>query len=235
VRRALLLAALVWAAALHAHDLITADSASRYLADAGKWRAAAMTGKAAQRAEAHYRLGLILEEIRELLNQDVAAHGKVQGLASSYLVEELARQGMALAAGRRGFDFVGAHFEQALKLAPRAAFAGDAGFRLLQQAFYASFEQDPLDWHAAGAPPLPDQIALAEELLARHASHPAREEIDFIAAILYTRAARDPRLAALYSARARKAVVEFATRYPGSLRAAAMPVLRAALPPTEPP
>ncbi len=225
------LAAVFWASPPQAHDLITADSASRYLADAGKWRAAAAAGTAAQRGEAHYRLGLILEEVRALLNQDLAAHGKVQGLASNYLVEELARQGAPLGAGKRGFDFAAEHFEQALKLAPRAAFAADAGFRILQGAFYASFDDDPLRWRAAGTMSLDTQIALAEDLLARHASHPAREEIEFIAAILYTRASRESRLARLYASRARKAIADFSLRYPGSLRAAAMPVLRDAVPP----
>ena len=35
----------------------------------------------------------MLDEIRELLNRDVATHGKVQGLASNYLVAELAQLG----------------------------------------------------------------------------------------------------------------------------------------------
>jgi hypothetical protein len=232
MKAAAALAALLCAASslqVQAHDLITAESAERYLADAGRWRAAAAAASPAERAAAHYRLGVMLEEIRVLLNQDLAAHGKVQGLPSNYLIEELARRGAPLPAGKRGFMFNPMHFEQALKLAPRGAFAADARFRLLQGSFYDSFEQDPLDWHA-GSRALPAQIALAEDLLARHADHPAREEIEFIAAILYTRAARQPGVAPLYTTKARQALAEFAARYPTSLRAAAIPVLREAIP-----
>lgn len=220
--RFITIVALAWASALHAHDLITAESAARYLQEADKWRSAA------QHAEAHYRLGMMLDEIRTLLNQDLAAHGKVQGLPSNYLIEELARRGTPLPRGKRGFVFDPAHFEKALRLAPHGTFAADAGFRLLQGSFYDSFEQDPLDWRGEGRP-LPAQIALAEELLARHAGHPAREEIEFIAAILYTRAARQPQFSSLYTDKARQALEGFAARYPASLRAAAVPVLREAI------
>lgn len=220
--RLIAIVALASVSAVHAHDLITAESAVRYLQEADQWRAAA------QNAEAHYRLGMMLDEIRTLLNQDLAAHGKVQGLPSNYLIEELARRGAPLPRDKRGFMFDPAHFEKALKLAPHAAFVADAAFRLLQGSFYDSFEQDPLDWRTEGRP-LPAQIALAEELLSRHAGHPAREEIEFIAAILYTRAARQPQLSSLYTDKARQALDEFAARYPASLRAAAMPVLREAI------
>jgi hypothetical protein len=220
--RFIAIVALAWVPGLHAHDLITAESAARYLQEADTW------GSAGQHADAHYRLGMMRDEIRVLLNQDLAAHGKVQGLPSNYLIEELARRGTPLPKGKRGFVFDPVHFEKALKLAPHGAFAADAGFRLLQGSFYDSFEQDPLDWRSEGRP-LPSQIALAEELLARHAGHPAREEIEFIAAILYTRAARQPELSSGYADKARRALDGFAARYPASLRAAAVPVLREAV------
>lgn len=234
MRLAVALAALACALPLRAHDLLTAEAVERYLRDAEKWRSSATAvAPPAQRAEALYRIGVMLDEVRDLLNADLAAHGKVQGLPSSYLIAELSRLGIPLArAAAEGRFLANRHyFEQALKLAPGAALAADAGLRLLQAGFYESFEQDPLDWRGDRRD-LAAQIALAEGLLGRAPAHAQREEIDFIAAILYTRAARmagpDP---GPYTAKAREATAAFAARYPDSLRAAAMPMLREALSP----
>ena len=235
MRAAAALAALLCSLPVQAHDLITAEVAERYLEQAKTWRArAAVPAPSAQRADAHYRLGVMLDEVRDLLNLDIATHGKVQGLASEFLVAELERQGapLAHADSRRRYLSNGRHFEEALKLAPHAAFAADAGFRLLRGRFYDSFDRDPLDWRSDSRA-LPTEIALAEDLVARFPAHAAREEIEFIAVILYTRAARslpDRKLAARYAAKARSAITDFASRYPSSLRAAAMPVLREAIP-----
>jgi hypothetical protein len=217
MRLAAALGALIAAAPLAAHDLITAEAATRCLQDADRWLAAP------RQADARYRLGAMLEEIRVLLNQDIAAHGKVQGLPSNYLVEELARRGAPLhySQVRRRYIFIDTWFAEALRLDPRHA---DAGFRLLQGRFQESYDEDPLVWHGDG---LASEIALAEDLLAREPTHERREEIEFIAAILYTRAARAG--SAAYAAKARQAIAEFEQRYPGSLRTAAMPVLREAI------
>lgn len=230
--RAAALAALLCALPLHAHDILSAEAVERRLRDAERWRsAAAEAARPAQRAEAVYRIGVMLDEARDLLNADLAAHGKIQGLASRYLVVELARLGMPLARAGAGGRFLSnrRYFAEALELAPDAPLAADAGLRLLQAGFYESFDQDPLDWR--GDPrELSAQIALAERLLERFPAHPQREEIEFMAAILYARAARvEP--AASATAKARRALSAFAARYPDSLRAAAIPVLREALPP----
>jgi len=215
--RAAALAALLAAAPLQAHDMITAEAATRYLSDADRWLGAP------RQAEAQYRLGAMLDEIRLLLNQDIATHGKVQGLPSHYVVEELARRGAPLRYSevRRRYLFIDTYFAEAARLDRNHA---DARFRLLQGGFQDSFEQDPLVWHGDA---LAQHIALAEELLARHPAHAQREETEFIAAILYTRAARAGSSA--YAAKARQAIAGFEARYPGSLRSAAMPVLREAL------
>jgi len=216
------LASLVGAAA--AHDLITTESAERYLGEGATWRSLAASGESAERrAEANYRLGVMLDEIRELLNRDLAAHGEVQGLPSKVLVADLGRRAMPLAYSdsRRMFLSNGDRFRAALKLAPDGQYAADAALRLLQGGFYDS---------------VPDavraQIALAEMLLRSTMPAAQREEVEFIAAILYTRAAKilpDRAAAKAYASKARAAVDGFEMRYPESLRAAIMPVLREAL------
>ena len=217
-----------------AHDLITAESAQTYLAAvAASQNAIASKAPAAQRAQAHFELGKTLEEIRELLNRDLAAHGKVQGLPSNYLLAELQRQGAPLAWSeqRRRFSANTRYFEEALALAPRGPHATDAGLRLLLGRFYDSFESDPL---AADEPwaQLGGQIALAQSLAARDLPGEAREEVEFIGAILHARAslrAPDAGARRSHGTKARQALAAFEARYPDSLRRALIPLLRETL------
>ena len=229
---AAVLTLLVGAAA--AHDLITTESAARYLGEAATLRSLAVSGESPQRrAEANYRLGVMLDEIRELLNRDLAAHGEVQGLPSKVLVAELERRAIPLAysQSRRMFLSNGDYFRAALTIAPQGPFAADAALRLLQGGFYDSVEQDPLSARD-GPDALRAQIALAETLLGTTLTAVEREEVEFIAAILYTRAAKtltDRAAARAYASKARAAVDGFESRYPESMRTAIMPVLRDAL------
>jgi len=217
-----------------AHDLITAASAQTYLGTVAESQdTIASKEPAAKRAPAHFELGKTLEEIRELLNRDLAAHGKVQGLPSNYLLAELERQGVALAWSekRRRFGANTQYFERSLALAPRGPHATDAGLRLLLGRFYDSFESDPLAADESW-PRLAGQIALAQELAARDLPGDAREEVDFIGAILHARAtllAPDAGSRRSHGTKARQAIAAFEARYPDSLRNALMPVLRAAL------
>ena len=159
-------------------------------------------------AQAHVRIGAIPDEIRELLSRNLADHGQVQGLPSKFLVAELQRMGTPLpySEARSRFVAISEHLSRALALAPDGPDAAEAAVRLLQGEFYDSFDTDPLastqTW-----PQLRSQIALAESLARGELGPEAREETEFIAAILYTRAAR----------------------YPQSLRVAVMPLLREAL------
>jgi hypothetical protein len=233
-RGAVVAAALLAAAAASAHDLITAASAEHYLRQLGKWQAlAAASAPVAERAEAQYRIGAMLDEIRELLNRDLAAHGAVQGLPSNYLLAELRRQGAALAWAerRRRFGANTHYFEQTLELSPHGPRAADAGLRLLQGRFYDSFDSDPLTADEPW-PQLSGQIALAEDLMARDFPGDAREELEFIGVILHARAnlsAPDAASRRSHGRRARQAIAAFEARYPDSLRSAVMPILREAL------
>ena len=217
-----------------AHDLITAESAQTYLAAvAASQKTIASKEPAAKRALAHFELGKTLEEIRELLNRDLAAHGVVRGLPSTVLVAELQRQGVPLAWSEkhRRFSPNTQYFERSLALAPRGPHATDAGLRLLLGRFYDSFESDPLAADESW-PQLAAQIALAQDLATRDLPGDAREVVEFIGAILNVRAslrAPDAGARRSHGTSARQATAAFEARYPDSLRAALMPVLRAAL------
>jgi hypothetical protein len=237
LRRAALLLALylvpaaLYATAARAHDLITAEAVEKYLtrADAGL---ATVRGKAPPRAraEAHYDLGRMLDEIRELLNRDVAMHGRVQGLPTHLLMKELKGRGLELAgsppSGR--FPVPAVQYIDALKLDPDAH-GGDAAFRLLTGRFYDSFDADPsrsrLSW-----PDLEEQMRIAERLAARKPSHPELEEIEFVLAVQHVQAAvlvPDRARASEHQKRAQAAAAAFSRRYPDSLRNAALEVLAA--------
>lgn len=215
-----------------AHDLITAESAERYLARSAHLQALAASGPAQQRARASYELGVMLDEIRELLNRDLAAHGEVQGLPSNYLVAELKRRGAPLgySVNRQRYLANTGYFARALKLAARSDIAADATFRLLQGAFYDGFDTDPLQ-STESRDTLLEQIALGESLVGQSLRQEQHEEAEFILAVRYVRAAlvTDGPGARTYRDKAGRALAAFEAAYPESLRAAAIPVLREAL------
>jgi hypothetical protein len=215
-----------------AHDLITAQSAERYLAESARLQALLAAGPALQRATASYALGVMLDEIRELLNRDLAAHGEVQGLPSNYLIAELRKRGTPLtySASQRRYLANTVYFSRSLRLAARSDVAADAGFRLLQGTFYDSFGSDPLR-SVETRETLMEQIALGESLASQPLTEEQREESQFILAVRYVRAAltAEGAGARTYREKARTALTVFESDYPESLRAAAIPVLREAL------
>jgi hypothetical protein len=220
----------LWTALAPAHDLITSESAERYLTQI-KHDVHVIEAKApaAARAEANFSIGRSLNEIRELLNRDLAAHGRLQGLPTEYLVREANRLGAGFeidpTSGR--FLAITRYYEQSVKLQPNGPHAADALFGMLQGSFYDSFDTDPLTSKQTW-PALRAQIAIGQALEKQAPSYPQMEEAQFILAVLYTRAARiapDPAIAADHARRARTAASQFQARYPDSLRAAAVPLL----------
>jgi hypothetical protein len=223
-------ALLSWTAA--AHDFITAESAEKYLAQAATFsQNLKSTAPAPEKAESAYQLGRMLDEIREFLNRDMAAHGSVQGLPSNRLVAELKVRGTPLAQDPKGRYLANLnYYRDALKHAPRGTRESDALYRLVQGYFYDSFEDDPLKPKSQSWAQLEEQIALAERLQSRSAQHVDLEEANFILLIHYVQAARfTPEGAKRYAGKAHAAITAFQLRYPESLRAAAMPVMLEAL------
>lgn len=220
------------AATVRGHDLIDAEATEKYLARADA-ALATIRGKAAAdaRARAHHDLGRMLDEIRELLNRDIATHGKVQGLPSNLLVSQLQARGFAFAPGANGrFTAPVAQYQEALRLQPDGQ-GGDTAYRLLCGRFYDSFDGDPL----AAKLPLPvlqEQIRLAERLLQRSPPHPESEEIEFLLVaheVLAARAVTDAKVARGHAERARRGAAEFARKHPDSMRRPAVEVLADAL------
>lgn len=217
-----------------AHDLITAESAQRYLERAQvELNVIRSQAGPARQAQANLALGRMLDEIGELLNRDIASHGEVQGLASNHLVAELRRIGAPLASANGRFVAHLAYYRRALELAPVGAPAADARFRLLRGYFYDSFADDPLQPRNQTWAMLQAQISLGEELLQQHPQYPEREEAEFILAVHYMQAAHtapEPGARSAHAARAAAAAAAFRGRYPQSMRVVAIDVLAESLP-----
>jgi hypothetical protein len=219
-----------------AHDLITGEAAERYLVQAvEQLELLDAQQPAAQRAQASYALGRMLDEIRDLLNRDLATHGRVQGLPTQRLIAELDARGLRLSVSPQLGRFPANldYYREALRLAPDGPRAADAAFALLQGYFYDSFGDDPLQPRDQSWSRLAEQIALGERVLERAPAHPEREEAEFILMVHYVQAARsapDATTRTRYAQRARQAAERFAARYPDSMRAAALPVLLEDLP-----
>jgi hypothetical protein len=228
----LLLIWLLWCAcSAQSHDLITMESAERYLAQAQQrldvWHSRQAPG---QRAEAAFQLGRMLDDIRDLLNRDLAAHGRVQGLPTEYLVRSLNAKGLTLEVSQSLGRFPAnvSWYRESLRVNPDSPHASEAMFGILQGEFYDSFDVDPLQPRAQTWSELQNQIVLGERLMKLAPAHPDIEETQFILAVLYTRAAHmapDRKAIAQYADRARSSIAQFQSRYPESLRATALPIL----------
>jgi hypothetical protein len=227
-------ALLAVAATAASHDLITPESAERYVA-----RARTSVGFAASREPAPVRasatldLAKMLDEIRDLLNRDIATHGRVQGLPSNLLIEQLKQAGSPLAWSERLGRYAAPVdlYRGALELDPRGRRAGEALFGLLYGSFYDGFRDDPLKPVVPDGPALLPLVEAGERFVREFPRDANAEEGRFIAAIIRVRAARAglPDRKA-HAARARELLRDFQHDYPDSLRSAAVPVLIESLP-----
>jgi hypothetical protein len=204
-----------------AHELITPDAADRYISQANKFAATIKAKDApATRADAMVSLARMLDDIKELLNRDLASHGRIQGLPSQLLVDRLRQVGHPLvwseALGRFGapVDL----YKTALDLDQKGKRAHEALAGMLKPILADGAQLQPL-------------IEAGERLVKEYPRDPSTEEARFVTAILQIRAARagvgDRRVR---SARAREMMTQFQRDYPDSLRSAAIPVFLDALP-----
>ncbi len=228
-----LLGAALGPSPVSAHQTMNAVAAEDFLNRVGQYGAAIESaGSADEKAEALYGLGSTLTEVTDLLNRDLASHGGRAGLVSALLVAQLKSRGIELSISEET-NLYESHlgpYEEYLALAADGQWRADAIFRILYGRFYESFIYDPmqplgLDW--AG---LRDQIETAETFVAHYPDHVGREEVQFILAVQFARAARLAPDPSAYRERARVALTEFQEAYPESLRAVAAEALLQGLP-----
>jgi len=217
-----------------AHELITPEAADRYIGQANRYSGILRSRDPAPiRADAALSLARMLDEIKELLNRDIASHGRVQGLPSQMLGDRLKQSGHPMVwldtLGRFGapVDL----YKTAFELDPKGKRSNEALVGYLFGSFYDGFREDPLKPTQSDGANLQPLIEIGERLARDNPREPSVEETRFITAILLVRAARagvgDRRFR---SARARDLLTQFQRDYPDSLRSAAIPVLLDALP-----
>ncbi|MFZ2738287.1 MAG: hypothetical protein WBI20_01380 [Burkholderiaceae bacterium] len=190
-RTCALMVVLLCAVSALAHESITTEARKNYLSrlqEAQKIQAG--NNSVSTRAQALYQIGVILDEIRELFNQDIISHGAVKGLESSLLLSELGRAGFQqVLSSKIGLYLADLHFyREAIRLDSKAAFADHARYQLLKSHFYDSFTNDPLEPLSQAREELLELLNIGEGLLKVRGANINAEEVKFILAIHYLQA-----------------------------------------------
>ncbi len=236
MRIALVAAALAAALAVlpaQAHDAIGAEARQAYLQKFEKLqRTTQSTASPAVRAAAWVEAGRTLDEIRTLLNEDIASHGRTQGLETSILISQLNATPWRLQQSPQTRMYLANQrpYRDALALDARGAHAPLARFMLLKNHFYDSFTDHPLKPVGQDKATLMEMIEHGEWLRSpRNAStDPAidSEEVHFILALHYLQARDAGALpAATCVSRFGELLASFRKRWPSSLKLATLETL----------
>jgi len=179
------------AGAVQGHDSINAEARKNYLSKLQELQAAAAASSpSAVRAKSLYQIGVTLDEIRDLFNQDIISHGMVKGLETSLLLNELTRIGNKLEASPKTGLYMSQlqYYREAIRLDPRGPFIDHARYMLLKSHFYDSFSDNPLSPFSQSKETLAEMIGIGEGLM--KSKHPQinGEELRFILGIHYLQA-----------------------------------------------
>ena len=184
-------AALLVASSVFAHDSINAEGRKNYLAKLQEWHTTlSSSAPVPVRAKAQYQIAVMLDEIRDLFNQDVISHGKIKGIETSTLLSELGRGEDKLELSPKTGLYI-AHlkpYREAIRLDPKATFVDHARYMLLKSQFYDSFSDDPLKPIAQSKEELTEMITIGEALLKSKDALVNMEEVRFILAVHYIQA-----------------------------------------------
>ena len=176
---------------VQAHDSINAEARKNYITKIQELQAgSAASSPAPVRAKSLYQMGVTLDEIRDLFNQDMISHGIVKGLETSLLLNELSRTPDKLEASPKTGLYL-SHlnsYREAIKLDPKAPFVEHARFMLLKSHFYDSFADNPLAPFSQTKEELTEMIGIGEGLLKSKNPLVNAEEVRFILGIHYLQA-----------------------------------------------
>jgi hypothetical protein len=174
-----------------AHESITTEARKNYLSKLQEALQVQAANPAAPiKAKALFQIGVTLEEIRDLFNQDIISHGAVNGLESTVLLNELSKAGFKMEMSPKIGLYVSQlqYYRQALKLDGKAAYADHARYLLLKNHFYDSFSDNPLKPFSQSREELMELMAIGEQLLKVKDPAINPEEVKFILAIHYLQA-----------------------------------------------
>lgn len=209
------------AGAVQGHDSINAEARKNYLSKLQELQAAAAASSpSAVRAKSLYQIGVTLDEIRDLFNQDIISHGKVKGLETSLLLNELTRIGNKLEASPKTGLYMSQlqYYREAIRLDPRGPFIDHARYMLLKSHFYDSFSDNPLSPFSQSKETLAEMIGIGEGLM--KSKHPQinGEELRFILGIHYLQAIKQQGDKEDTPKKLKKLVQEMHKDYPQSLK-----------------
>jgi hypothetical protein len=174
-----------------AHESITTEARKNYLSKLQEALQVQAANPAAPiKAKALFQIGVTLEEIRDLFNQDIISHGAVKGLESTVLLNELSKAGFKMEMSPKIGLYMSQlqYYRQALKLDGKAAYADHARYLLLKNHFYDSFSDNPLNPFSQSREELMELMAIGEQLLKVKDPAINPEEVKFILAIHYLQA-----------------------------------------------
>ena len=214
-----------------AHEIIDTDRANELVAAAGSAAERVTTASdPASRADMLFSLGTVLIEATDILNRDMAAHSGQLTLNGEILLKALSQRNLVPQFDETLHRYLlpRQQLEEAIRLAPGAAFAPRARFALLKASFHESFAFDPFKPLRADISAFEKESSEAEALVRLLEDPDAKEEAAFIHAIDLAREVRladNAEIASAIAPRARAALKSFAEKYPDSMRAASATVI----------
>lgn len=205
-----------------AHDSINADARKNYVARLQELQShSSAATPVAVRAQSLFEIGLVLDEIRELFNQDITSHGTVRGFETSMLLNELVRVGYKLETFQKTGLYISQlqYYREAIRLESRAPYINHARFMLLKNHFYDSFFDNPLSPISQTKEMLAEMISLGDGLIKIRHPQVNGEEVRFILGIHYLQAIKQQQIDREEGLKkVRKLVQELHKDYPASLK-----------------
>lgn len=211
------------------HLVLDGEVARPLLADIARaLRASEAGAPSAAGAEALYTLGERVQQLVELMNHDLVAHG--ESLYAELVARRLLQYGVQVRRreGELRYRYDLAAFREYLRRAPDGARAADAKFQLIAAAFYGSVGRDEAELVGTDLEGLRQAITAKERFLDEHPQHGRTRDVRFFLAVDYYRMAThspDPEAARRYARLASRALQAILQRDPGTAEARTAEVL----------
>ena len=216
-----------------AHVLLDGDIVRPILIDLTKHVSETQKGVSEEaRVEALYLLGEKVQLLVDLMNVDVASHGK--SLYADLLVRRLNEYGIRVSRTESNARYVydQAAFQEYVRREPRGRRVAEAKFRVIAHEFYGSVGSDPAELVNSDVDQLRRAVGREEAFLTEHPRSEKLKEVRFFLAMDYYRLFRhspDRATAMKYERLASRALREIAQEYPGTAEARAAEVTLEAL------
>jgi len=206
----------------HAHVVLDGEIARPILVDITRDLREAQEGASeAARLEALFLVGQRVDQLVELMNLDLLAHGR--SLFGELLIRRLADYGIRVVFIERNVRYAPdlAPFEEYLRRSPSGPRAADAKFRVITELFQRSAGRRADEIADGGLDELRDAVARKEAFLRDHPGHDRARDVRFLLAMDYYRLFRNSTgtTTKKYEQLARRALQQIVQEQPGSAEA----------------